>query len=284
LRRPELRERRRGAVSAAPNLDRIDQRLIEALQQNGREPFRRIAAEVGVSEATIRARYQKLCEDNILQVTGVTNPLGLGFDAQAMVGIRTSGSPEPVAEAIAQWDEADYVVITAGTYDLFFSGWAHMPHDPDWYFGQWFTKAGSEKLTRYNNPRVEQLIAEGRVPDPKVRQAKYEELERILWDEEPPPTATKALQVQISQLRRALGAQTIITRSSGYAIQAGELRYIRIANSNWNRLTGFRPGKVRSCQYCILPCSQRRSRRLNSRSVGGLSSKLNPSSGSTRTS
>ena len=74
---------------------------------------------------------------------------------------------------------------TAGTYDLFFSGWAHMPHDPDWYFGQWFTKAGSEKLTRYANPKVEQLIAEGRVPDPKVRQAKYEELERILWDEEP---------------------------------------------------------------------------------------------------
>jgi peptide/nickel transport system substrate-binding protein len=73
---------------------------------------------------------------------------------------------------------------TAGTYDLFFSGWAHMPHDPDWYFGQWFTKAGSEKLTRYTNPRVEQLIAEGRVPDPKVRQAKYEELERIVWDED----------------------------------------------------------------------------------------------------
>jgi len=73
---------------------------------------------------------------------------------------------------------------SAGTYDMFFSGWAHMPHDPDWYFGQWFTRAGSEKLTRYNNPRVEQLIAEGRVPDPKVRQAKYEELERILWDED----------------------------------------------------------------------------------------------------
>ena len=74
---------------------------------------------------------------------------------------------------------------SAGTYDLFYSGWAHMPHDPDWYFGQWFTKAGAAKLTRYDNPRVEQLIAEGRVPDPKVRQAKYEELERILWEEEP---------------------------------------------------------------------------------------------------
>jgi Lrp/AsnC family transcriptional regulator for asnA, asnC and gidA len=48
----------------------------------------------------------------------VTNPLGLGFEAQAMVGIRTSGAPEPVAEAIAQWDEAGYVVITAGQFDI----------------------------------------------------------------------------------------------------------------------------------------------------------------------
>jgi peptide/nickel transport system substrate-binding protein len=74
---------------------------------------------------------------------------------------------------------------TAGNYDMFFSGWAHMPHDPDWYLGQWFTKAGAEKLTRYDNPRVEELIAAGRVPDPKVRQQRYEEIERILWDDEP---------------------------------------------------------------------------------------------------
>jgi Lrp/AsnC family transcriptional regulator, regulator for asnA, asnC and gidA len=118
LRRPERRERRRGAVSAAPNLDRVDQRIIEALQKNGRESFRRIAANVGVSEATIRARYQRLCEGNILQVTGVTNPLGLGFDAMAMVGIRTAGAPEPVADEIARWDEAGYVVVTAGQYDI----------------------------------------------------------------------------------------------------------------------------------------------------------------------
>jgi Lrp/AsnC family transcriptional regulator, regulator for asnA, asnC and gidA len=109
---------RRGAVSRPRRLDRVDRRLIEALQKNGREPFRRIAADVGVSEATIRARYSRLCEDNILQVTGVTNPLGLGFDAQAMVGIRTTGAPKPVADAIAKWDEAGYVVITAGQFDI----------------------------------------------------------------------------------------------------------------------------------------------------------------------
>ena len=109
---------RRGAVSLPRHVDAVDKAIIEALQKNGREAFRRIAAEVGVSEATIRARYARLCEDNILQVTGVTNPLGLGFDAQAMVGVRTTGSPGPVADEIAKWDEADYVVVTAGQFDL----------------------------------------------------------------------------------------------------------------------------------------------------------------------
>jgi Lrp/AsnC family transcriptional regulator for asnA, asnC and gidA len=117
LRSRELRERR-GAVSLPRSLDAVDQSIIEALQKNGRESFRRIAARVGVSEATIRARYARLCDDNILQVTAITNPLGLGFDAQAMVGIRTTGPPEPVANEISTWHEADYVVITAGRFDI----------------------------------------------------------------------------------------------------------------------------------------------------------------------
>jgi Lrp/AsnC family transcriptional regulator for asnA, asnC and gidA len=117
LRSAEQRDRR-GAVSLPRSLDGVDQSIIEALQKNGRESFRRIASRVGVSEATIRTRYARLCEDNILQVTGVTNPLGLGFEAQAMVGVRTGGAPEPVANEIAQWDEAGYVVITAGQFDI----------------------------------------------------------------------------------------------------------------------------------------------------------------------
>ena len=108
----------RGAVGGRRGLDRIDQSIIEALQKNGRASFRRIAADIGVSEATVRARYGRLCDDDILQVTGVTNPLGLGFEAMAMVGVRTSGAPEPVADEIAKWDEAGYVVVTAGQYDI----------------------------------------------------------------------------------------------------------------------------------------------------------------------
>jgi Lrp/AsnC family transcriptional regulator for asnA, asnC and gidA len=108
---------RRGPVSAPPRIDALDQGIIEALQANGRESFRAIAARLGVSEATIRARYARLCDDDILQVVGVTNPLGLGFE-QALIGIKTTGPPQPVADEIASWAEADYVVVTAGQYDL----------------------------------------------------------------------------------------------------------------------------------------------------------------------
>jgi Lrp/AsnC family transcriptional regulator for asnA, asnC and gidA len=108
---------RRGPVSPERKIDALDRRLIEALQENGRESFRSIAARLGVSEATIRARYARLTADDILQVVGVTNPLGLGFD-QAMIGIKTSGAPDAVAEELAAWPEADYVVVTAGQFDL----------------------------------------------------------------------------------------------------------------------------------------------------------------------
>jgi Lrp/AsnC family transcriptional regulator for asnA, asnC and gidA len=107
----------RGPVSAPRRIDALDQGIIEALQANGRESFRAIAARLGVSEATVRARYGRLCDDDILQVVGVTNPLGLGFE-QALIGVKTSGPPQPVADEISSWEEADYVVITAGQYDL----------------------------------------------------------------------------------------------------------------------------------------------------------------------
>ena len=108
---------RRGPVSPERKIDELDRRLIEALQENGRESFRSIAARIGVSEGTIRARYARLTADDILQVVGVTNPLGLGFD-QAMIGIKTSGAPDAVAEELAGWPEADYVVVTAGQFDV----------------------------------------------------------------------------------------------------------------------------------------------------------------------
>jgi Lrp/AsnC family transcriptional regulator, regulator for asnA, asnC and gidA len=107
----------RGAVAPLRRVDDVDRRIIEALQENGRESFRGIATRVGVSEATVRARYGRLTSEGILQVVGVTNPLGLGFE-QALVGVKTSGPPSAIADEISRWPEADYVVVTAGQFDV----------------------------------------------------------------------------------------------------------------------------------------------------------------------
>ena len=121
LRRSELQRvrpnGRRGPIRAPRQIDALDQGIIEALQANGRESFRRIATRLGVSEATIRARYTRLSTEEILQVVAVTNPLGLGFE-QALVGVKTSGAPQPAADEIASWREADYVVVAADRREL----------------------------------------------------------------------------------------------------------------------------------------------------------------------
>ena len=108
----------RGAVTRPRSLDPVDRGIIEALQENGRTAFRAVAQRVGVAEATVRSRYARLVDDGILQVTGVTNPLGLGFDAMAMIGLNTTGSPEAVADTIAGWEETSYVVVTTGRFDV----------------------------------------------------------------------------------------------------------------------------------------------------------------------
>jgi Lrp/AsnC family transcriptional regulator for asnA, asnC and gidA len=100
-------------------ISELDKRIIEHLQQDGRRPFTQIATELGVSEAAVRARTNRLVERGILQIVGVTDPLKLGFHQQAMIGIRCERDRLiDVAEAVAAFPEVDYVVITAGTYDL----------------------------------------------------------------------------------------------------------------------------------------------------------------------
>jgi Transcriptional regulators len=97
----------------------LDKRIIEHLQADGRRPYTQIATELGVSEAAVRARTNRLIERGVLQIVGVTDPLRLGFQEMAMIGIRCqSDKLIEVSERLAAMPEVDYVVITAGRYDL----------------------------------------------------------------------------------------------------------------------------------------------------------------------
>ena len=99
-------------------LDDVSKGIIEQLQQDGRRSYAAIGKVVGLSEAAVRQRVQRLVDSGVMQVVAVTDPLQLGFARQAMVGIRVNGQLEPVADALAELPEVDYVVITAGSYDL----------------------------------------------------------------------------------------------------------------------------------------------------------------------
>jgi Lrp/AsnC family transcriptional regulator for asnA, asnC and gidA len=109
----------RGGNGRGFELSDLDKRVIEHLQEDGRRPFTQIAAELGVSEAAVRARTNRLIERGILQIVGVTDPLKLGFQQWAMIGVRVEASRLiEVAEEIAAFPETDYVVVTAGSYDI----------------------------------------------------------------------------------------------------------------------------------------------------------------------
>ncbi|MFD1712845.1 Lrp/AsnC family transcriptional regulator [Amnibacterium flavum] len=99
-------------------LDAVSKGIIEQLQLDGRRSYADIGKAVGLSEAAVRQRVQKLTESGVMQIVAVTDPMQLGFFRQAMIGIRCSGDTRVVAEQIAALDEVDYVVLTAGNFDI----------------------------------------------------------------------------------------------------------------------------------------------------------------------
>ena len=103
---------------ATPPLDEVSKSIIEQLQQDGRRSYAAIGKAVGLSEAAVRQRVQRLSEAGIMQIVAVTDPLQLGFDRQAMVGICVDGDIQPVAEALSALEEVIYVVMTAGSFDV----------------------------------------------------------------------------------------------------------------------------------------------------------------------
>lgn len=107
-----------GSGQARILLDDISKEIIEQLQQDGRRSYAAIGQAVGLSEAAVRQRVQRLIEAGAMQIVAVTDPLTLGFSRQTMIGIRCSGDLEQVADQLAAMAEIDYVVITAGSFDL----------------------------------------------------------------------------------------------------------------------------------------------------------------------
>jgi Lrp/AsnC family transcriptional regulator, regulator for asnA, asnC and gidA len=112
------RARREGQGAGRVVLDEVSKRIIEQLQQDGRRSYAAIGKAVGLSEAAVRQRVQRLIDGGVMQVVAVTDPMMLGFRRQTMIGIKCEGDLEQVADHLAGMEEIDYVVITSGSFDL----------------------------------------------------------------------------------------------------------------------------------------------------------------------
>jgi Lrp/AsnC family transcriptional regulator for asnA, asnC and gidA len=110
------RAQRPRTVSAP--LDDVSKRIIEQLQEDGRRPYATIGKAVGLSEAAVRQRVQRLLDGGVMQIVAVTDPMQVGFSRQAMIGVRVEGDITAVADRLVEMAEVEYVVITAGSFDL----------------------------------------------------------------------------------------------------------------------------------------------------------------------
>ena len=99
-------------------LDEISKKIVEQLQHDGRKSYAEIGKAVGLSEAAVRQRVQKLTESKVMQIVAVTDPLSLGFSRQAMIGIKCSGDATKLSKDLAGISSVDYVVLTAGSFDI----------------------------------------------------------------------------------------------------------------------------------------------------------------------
>lgn len=107
-------------IQQLQGLDQTDLAIIDALQKDGRVAFAQIAEQLGVSPGMIRQRYSRLVDEGFLKVVAITNPMRMGYEAMAMIGIRAEGSKLlDVAEKISKLDEVIYLVVSSGRFDIF---------------------------------------------------------------------------------------------------------------------------------------------------------------------
>jgi Lrp/AsnC family transcriptional regulator for asnA, asnC and gidA len=107
-----------GNSTRATTLDDVSKAIVEQLQTDGRKSYSDIGRAVELSEAAVRQRVQKLIESGVMQIVAITDPLQMGFNRQAMIGIRTSGDARIVADRLSAIRSVEYVVLTAGSFDI----------------------------------------------------------------------------------------------------------------------------------------------------------------------
>ncbi|NIB38408.1 AsnC family transcriptional regulator [Pseudomaricurvus alkylphenolicus] len=100
------------------SIDDIDKEIIRQLRGDGRMSYRILGQNVGLSEAAVRQRVNRLRENNIFTISVVVNQEAFGINSSATIGINAQGDLRKVARKLADIPETEYVNITAGKFDI----------------------------------------------------------------------------------------------------------------------------------------------------------------------
>jgi DNA-binding Lrp family transcriptional regulator len=108
------------AASNTPiELDEIDQRIIDLLRQDGRQPYRALARELDLTESMVRARVKRLEESNTMRVVAVTDFEAAGYEMLLAIGVQVEGrSPVEVANDLAKFPEIFSINVVIGSFDI----------------------------------------------------------------------------------------------------------------------------------------------------------------------
>ncbi|MFJ5921142.1 Lrp/AsnC family transcriptional regulator [Kitasatospora sp. NPDC092948] len=110
-------------------MDEIDRAILRELQVDGRIPYAELGPKVGLSPSAARQRVQRLIDAKAVQVVGVTDPMTMGRQSMALLGLRVDGDPRAVADELSRHEEVVYAVLTAGSFDLFVEVVCDRPND-----------------------------------------------------------------------------------------------------------------------------------------------------------
>ena len=101
-------------------MDKLDTKIIEILQKDGRAPNAMIARDVGVSEGTVRRRLKQLVKNKYIKVVAIPDPQKMGYSSEALIGIRVDPDKvDQVCTVLNDLNETNWMAVTTGSFDIF---------------------------------------------------------------------------------------------------------------------------------------------------------------------
>lgn len=101
-------------------MDRLDEKIIQILRDDGRISNAEIARDLNVSEGTIRRRIRKLIQNETVRIMAIPDPQKIGYNTVAIIGIESDPDKiDDVANYLSNLQETQYVALTTGTFDIF---------------------------------------------------------------------------------------------------------------------------------------------------------------------